>query len=77
MKGKLVKINNIWHISHLEENKQETHYPLHPDELYEIDEWEQVFDNIEARLIGREVEFELEDFWETGLEEVIKVAKLK
>lgn len=76
MTGTLTKMNNIWHVTHIEENK-ETHYMLHPDELDEIGEWEQVFDNIEARLIGREAEFELEDFWETGLEEVFKVARLK
>lgn len=27
--------------------------------------------------ISKYVEFEIEDFWETGLEEVFKVAKLK
>ena len=72
MKGKLIKKGNLWYVVQSEEQ-----YPLCPNDELKIREWEQVFDNLEARMIGQEVEFEIEDFWETGLEEVIKVAKLK
>ena len=71
MKGKLIKQNNLYIV------QSEEQYPLCLEDELKIREWEQVFDNLEARLIGQEVEFEIEDFWETGLEEVIKVAKLK
>jgi hypothetical protein len=78
MKGTLVKKGNMWYVMRLEENEWETYYPLDPDDELKIRELEQVFDNLEARVAANpEVEFEVEDFWETGLEEVIKVAKLK
>lgn len=72
MKGKLIKKENLWYVTQSKEQ-----YPLSPDDELKIREWNQIFDNLEARLVEQEVEFEIEDFWETGLEEVIKVAKLK
>jgi len=33
--------------------------PLHPNDVKIIDEWRNTFDNIEARLHGQEIEFEI------------------
>lgn len=77
MKGKLVKQGNRWYVMRIEEGDWETYYPLSPYDVKQIEEDSKRFDNIEARIAAYpDVEFELEDFWETGLEEVIKVAKL-
>jgi hypothetical protein len=52
--------------------------PLDPYDQNQIEKDAQIFDNIEARIAAYpDVEFEIEEFWETGMEEVIKVAKLK
>jgi len=77
MKGKLIKQDNRWYVTHLEENEWETYYPLCIDDVNEINAWEQIFDNIEARIAAnQDVDFELEDYWETGLEGPVKVARL-
>ena len=62
MKGKLTKSINIWGVK-----TNESFYPLHPYDT---------FTNIIEKIEGNEVDFILEDFWETGLEEKIKVAIL-
>jgi acyl-CoA thioesterase YciA len=77
MKGKLIKKENRWYITRVEEGDWETFYPLSFDDVNEINAWEQIFDNIEARIASNQnVEFELEDYWETGLEGAIKMAKI-
>jgi hypothetical protein len=78
MKGKLVKWdNNRWMVMCIEEGDWETFYPLSIDDVNEINAWEQIFDNIEARIAAnQDVNFELEDYWETGLEGPVKVARL-
>ena len=78
MKGKLVKWdNNKWMMMCIEEGDWETFYPLCVDDVNEINAWEQVFDNVEARIAAnQDVNFELEDYWETGLEGPVKVARL-
>ena len=77
MKGKMIKKENVWYVTRLEENEWETYYPLHPHDVEQIKEFSQRFDNIDARIAAYpDVEFEIYDWWETGLEEVIKVAKL-
>ena len=41
--------------------------PLHPDDVNEINAWQQIFDNIEARIAAnQEVGFEVVDVWENG-----------
>lgn len=77
MKGKLIKQDNRWYVTRLEENEWETFYPLCIEDVNEINAWEQIFDNIEARIAAnQDVNFELEDYWETGLEGPVKVARL-
>lgn len=69
MKGKLYKTEKGWVVRNpVATNFQYTYYNIHPyyEKYYFLDE--------DAE--GSEVEFEIEDFWETGLEEVYKVAKL-
>ncbi len=78
MKGKLIKQDGRWYVTCLEEGEWETYYPLSLDDVNEINAWEQIFDNLEARIAAdQDVNFELEDYWETGLEGPLKVAKLK
>ena len=73
MKGTLHKTNNGWQVSHA------THdiilnrwtagkFPINPyyEKYYFLDE----------DADGSDVEFEIEDFYEQGMEEVVKVAKL-
>ena len=51
--------------------------PLHPADVQQIEADSKRFDNIEARIAAYpDVDFTIEDYWETGLEEVIQVAKL-
>jgi hypothetical protein len=77
MKGKLIKQKDNWYVVRVEEGDWETFYPLHIDDVNEINAWEQIFDNVEARIAAdQEVEFEIEDYWETGLEGPTKVARL-
>ena len=66
MKGTLHKTEQGWVVKHpVATNFQHTYYHINPyhEKSYFLDE-------------GSEVEFEIEDFWETGMEEVFKVAKL-
>jgi hypothetical protein len=51
--------------------------PLNPYDVKQIQEDSQRFDNIDARIAAYpDVNFQIEDFWETGMEEVIRVATL-
>ena len=51
--------------------------PLHPADVEQIEADSKRFDNIEARIAAwPDVEFTIEDYWETGLEGVVRVAKL-
>lgn len=83
MKGTLTKkINGTWVVrvqskeqhecSSVIEHGQEL--PLHPyqDELKMV----MILNVPVSEFEGKEVEFEIEDFWETGLEKVIRVAEL-
>jgi hypothetical protein len=69
MKGKLKKTDKGWVVRHpVATNFQHTYYNIRPylEKYYFLDE--------DAE--GSEVEFEIEDFWETGGDEGIKLAKL-
>jgi hypothetical protein len=64
MKGTIHKINRGWVVKQLVEEgpdaKLINQYPLHPDNIKEINEWSQMFDNIEGRIASSpEVEFEI------------------
>jgi hypothetical protein len=51
--------------------------PLHPDDVNEINAWEQIFDNVEARIAANpEVEFEIKYYWDETMKQPIEVAKL-
>ncbi len=79
MKGKLVKKEDTWYVTRLEENEWETYYPLHEDSVNEIKAWEQVFDNVDARIASnQEVDFHFHELWEEvdGETKVTKFAKL-
>lgn len=77
MKGKLIKQDDRWYVTCMEEGEWETFYPLCIDDVNEIKAWEQIFDNVEARIAAnQDVDFELEDYWETGLEGSVKVARI-
>jgi len=77
MKGKLTKLETGWSVVAIEEGDWKTYYPLHPADAAEIEADSKRFDNIEARIAAwPDVEFTIEDYWETGLEGVVRVAKL-
>lgn len=81
MKGKLMKQKNNWYVQYkMDSDIIATDgglIPLCIDDVNEINAWEQIFDNIEARIAAnQDVNFELEDYWETGLEGPVKVARL-
>ena len=60
MRGKLHKTDQGWSVATLEEGDWNTYYPLHPDDVNQINADAQVFDNIEARVAAYpDVEFEL------------------
>lgn len=77
MKGTLIKREKNWVIEYYTDDRlyplltgtQIKEIPLHP---YIEPDYEFGRD-----MYGEEVEFEIEDFWETGLEEVIKVANIE
>jgi len=71
----VVGLETGWSVVAIEEG--ETYYPLHPADAAEIEADSKRFDNIEARIAAYpDVDFEIEDFWETGMEGVVRVAKL-
>ena len=75
MKGKLYKTEQGWVVRHpVSTNFQHTYYHIHPyqDELKMV----MVLNTPVSEFEGKEVEFEIEDFYQQGMEEVIKVAKL-
>lgn len=79
MKGKLVKKEDTWYVTRLEENEWETYYLLHEDSVNEIKAWEQIFDNVDARIASnQEVDFHFHELWEEvdGETKVTKTAKL-
>ena len=82
MKGTLHKTEAGWQVSHATYNMEIERWtagklPLHPKDVAQIEEDAKVFDNIEARIAANpDVDFIIEDYWETGLEQIIKVARL-
>lgn len=74
MKGRLEKKVSGWHVSYTECHPRmmvkqfNKSIPLSPEDV----------PTNPFHMIGEygEVDFEIEEYWETGLEEVIKVAKL-
>ena len=67
MKGKLIKQKDNWYVVRVEEGDWETFYSLCIDDVNEINAWEQIFDNVEARIAAnQEVEFEIVSEWENG-----------
>ena len=81
MKGKLVKQENQWYVQYkMDSDLIATDgglIPLSPYDVNQIEEDAKRFDNIEARIAAYpDVNFRIEDHWETGMEGVVQVAKL-
>jgi hypothetical protein len=71
MKGKLHKSHNGWTVIY------EDIARLYPFTQYVIKEIPvEPYHKPKNEMDGQEVEFQIENFWETGLEEVIKVATI-
>ena len=77
MKGRLLKANDQWMVSYNDSQGIFKLLPLHPYDVQIIEDQEQVFDNIEARISAHpDIEFGIEMFWETGVEEPFETALL-
>ena len=77
MKGRLLKANDQWIVSYNDSQGIFKLLPLHPFDVQMIEDQEKVFDNIEARISAYpDVEFGIENFWETGIEEPFETALL-
>jgi len=70
MKGTVHKTDNGWEVIYMKDFDSKilqyigkVSLPLLNQSIYDLKE-------------GNEVEFEIEDFWETGLEKVYKIAKI-
>lgn len=60
MKGEICKRGNDWFVMIIEEGDWETYYPLHPEDVKEIEKNSLIFDNLEARILNSpKVEFDL------------------
>jgi len=71
MEGEIIKKDNSWFVKYQDYigwglvDLRGIYFPIHPDTLKYINELEQVFDNIEARIFSNpKVEFELEIIYE-------------
>jgi len=69
MKGKLVKYKNGWMV-------QQEHCGIDNISFYPLHPYDTITNKIE-RFEGKEVDFVIEDFWEKGLEKLIRVAIIK
>jgi len=80
MKGKLKKVENQWYAVNTCEWGIGWFYRLHPEDVECVKTYDDnYYDDIQLHPFfyeGKEIDFEIEDFWETGMEEVVKVAKL-
>jgi hypothetical protein len=73
MKGKLIRSNGQWKVSYIDSQGTFKLLPLHPFDEQMISEQE----NIEAHISANpDVEFGIENFWETGIEEPFETALL-
>ena len=73
MEGRLRKIKDTWYVITIEEGDWETHYPLHP---YDIATANRLYSIAGERLEQTALSFEVVDFWEMGVERLLKVATL-
>lgn len=87
MKGRLIRSNGTWKVSYIDSQGISKLLPLHPfDEQILQDEGKQYSKDgrIPAHLLAdylvflsdRDVEFAIENFWETGIEEPFETALL-
>lgn len=77
MKGRLIRSNGTWKVSYIDSQGISKLLPLHPFDEQIIEDQEKVFDNIEARISAYpDIEFAIENFWETGIEEPFETALL-
>jgi hypothetical protein len=81
MKGTLHKLSKGWTIwyndDHIGGNVSFVDsLPLHPDDVKEINELSKIFDNVDARYNGQEVEFEMTYHWDETIPQPISVGRL-
>jgi hypothetical protein len=81
MKGRLHKLSKGWTIwyndDHIGGNVSFVDsLPLHPDDVKEINELSKIFDNVDARYNGQEVEFEMTYHWDETIPQPISVGRL-
>jgi hypothetical protein len=87
MKGRLIRSNGEWKVSYIDSQGTSKLLPLHPfDEQILHDQSKQFKDEggIPAHLLAdylvflsdRDVDFGIENFWETGIEEPFETALL-
>jgi hypothetical protein len=67
MKGRLIRSNGEWKVSYIDSLGTSKLLPLHPYDEQIMEDQEKVFDD---------VEFGIEMFWETGIEEPFETALL-
>jgi len=67
MKGRLLKADGQWKVSYIDSQGTSKLLPLHPYDEQIMEDQEKVFDD---------VEFGIEMFWETGIEEPFETALL-
>jgi hypothetical protein len=67
MKGRLIRSNGEWKVSYIDSQGTSKLLPLHPYDEQIMEDQEKVFDD---------VEFGIEMFWETGIEEPFETALL-
>jgi len=77
MKGRLLKADGQWKVAYNDSQGLFQLLPLHPFDVQIIEDQEKIFDNIEARISAHpDIEFGIENFWETGIEEPFETALL-
>jgi hypothetical protein len=81
MKGTLHKLSKGWTIwyndDHIGGNVSFVDsLPLHPDDVKEINELSKIFDNVDVRYNGQEVEFEMTYHWDETIPQPISVGRL-
>jgi hypothetical protein len=81
MKGTLVKTEQGWMVKYDQRTWQDPsvedgELPLHPDDVKEINELSKIFDNVDARYNGQEVEFEMTYHWDETIPQPISVGRL-
>jgi hypothetical protein len=88
MKGRLIRSNGEWKVSYIDSQGTSKLLPLHPydEQILQVEskQFKDVDGKIPAHLLAdylvfltdRDIEFGIENFWETGIEEPFETALL-